>query len=84
MLSTLLKHPTQIYYNFKRKSTKGWSIEGMIMDFSGGLFSLIALLLQLYINPKLHLNITKLFLSVMSMIYDAAYMTQHFVLYGDK
>jgi len=45
MFSTLLKHPTQIYYNFKRKSTKGWSIEGMIMDFLGGLFSLIALLL---------------------------------------
>jgi cystinosin len=26
MFSTLLKHPPQIYYNFKRKSTKGWSI----------------------------------------------------------
>jgi hypothetical protein len=45
MFSTLLKHPPQIYFNFKRKSTKGWSIEGMMMDFLGGLFSLIALLL---------------------------------------
>ena len=26
MFSTLLKHPPQIYYNFVRKSTKGWSI----------------------------------------------------------
>ena len=24
--STLLKHPPQIFHNFKRKSTKGWSI----------------------------------------------------------
>lgn len=26
MFSTLLKHPPQIYFNFKRKSTRGWSI----------------------------------------------------------
>lgn len=84
MFSTLLKHPPQIYFNFKRKSTKGWSIEGMIMDFLGGLFSLIALLLELSINRKLHVNKAKLFLSVMSMIYDVTYMVQHYALYGDN
>lgn len=26
MFSSLLKHPPQIYLNYKRKSTKGWSI----------------------------------------------------------
>jgi len=84
MFSTLLKHPPQIYHNFKRKSTKGWSIEGMMMDFLGGLFSLVALLLELYINPHTHVNKAKLFLAVMSMVYDVTYMVQHFVLYGDR
>jgi cystinosin len=83
MCCSLLKHPPQIYYNFKRKSTKGWSIQAMVMDFLGGLFSLIALLLELYVNPKLHINKTKLFLSVISMIYDVTYIIQHYVLYGD-
>lgn len=54
------------------------------MDFLGGFFSLIALILELYLNPTLHINKTKLFLSVMSMIYDATYMIQHFLLYGNK
>jgi cystinosin len=82
MFSTLLKHPPQIYHNFKRKSTKGWSITGMIMDFFGGFFSLIALLLELSINPEFHVNHAKLFLSIVSMIYDVTYMIQHYGLYG--
>ncbi len=45
MFSTLLKHPPQLYHNFKRKSTKGWSIVGMLMDFTGGMFSFIQILL---------------------------------------
>ena len=84
MFSSLLKHPPQIYHNFKRKSTKGWSIEGMIMDFFGGFFSLIALLLELYLNPNTHINKAKLFLSVISMLYDITYMVQHYALYGDR
>jgi hypothetical protein len=54
------------------------------MDFLGGLFSLIALLLQLYISPKFYINTAKLFLSIMSMFYDVTYMVQHYVLYGDN
>lgn len=54
------------------------------MDFLGGLFSLVALLLELYINPHTHVNKAKLFLAVMSMVYDVTYMVQHFVLYGDR
>ena len=84
MFSSLLKHPPQIYYNFKRKSTKGWSIEGIIMDFLGGFFSLIALLLELHINPNVHINKAKLFLSFNSMLYDITYMVQHYILYGER
>lgn len=43
--SSLLKHPPQIYYNFKRKSTKGWDITSRLLDFGGGLFSFLQIFL---------------------------------------
>ena len=54
------------------------------MDFLGGLFSLIALLLNLYLNPRFHINMAKLFLSIMSMVYDVTYMVQHYFLYENR
>jgi cystinosin len=56
----------------------------MILDFNGGLFSFIQLILEFYLNPNLHINITKLFLSLISMVYDVTYMIQHYVLYRNK
>ena len=38
---TLLKYCPQVYLNFKRKSTVGWSIENIILDFGGGFFSFL-------------------------------------------
>lgn len=35
----LLKYIPQLYWNYVRKSTKGWSIWGVILDFSGGILS---------------------------------------------
>lgn len=34
-----LKYLPQFYWNYQRKSTKGWSIFNIIMDLTGGLFS---------------------------------------------
>lgn len=34
-----LKYLPQFYWNYKRKSTKGWSIFNIIMDLTGGLLS---------------------------------------------
>lgn len=34
-----LKYLPQFYWNYKRKSTKGWSIFNILMDLTGGLFS---------------------------------------------
>jgi PQ loop repeat. len=38
----------QAYMNFKRKSTVGWSIGNVLLDFAGGLFSLLQMLILAY------------------------------------
>lgn len=42
----------QAYMNFYYKSTKGWSIGGVLLDFTGGSFSLLQMFLQSYNNGK--------------------------------
>jgi len=36
---TFVKYMPQVFLNWKRKSTVGWSIENVLLDFSGGFFS---------------------------------------------
>lgn len=38
---TFVKYLPQVYLNWARKSTVGWSIENVILDFTGGSFSLL-------------------------------------------
>lgn len=38
--------------NFRRKSTVGWSIGNVLLDFIGGSFSLLQMFLQSYNNGK--------------------------------
>ena len=42
----------QAYMNFKRKSTVGWSIGNVLLDFTGGSFSIIQMFLLAYNNGK--------------------------------
>lgn len=45
LLISFLKYLPQFYWNYKRKSTKGWSIMNIMLDFTGGLFSFLQLAL---------------------------------------
>ncbi|KAG1928531.1 cystinosin [Pimephales promelas] len=47
---TLVKYIPQAYMNYRRQSTKGWSIGNVLLDFTGGSFSLIQMFLQAYNN----------------------------------
>ena len=38
---SFLKYLPQFYWNYKRKSTVGWSIANILLDLTGGLFSFI-------------------------------------------
>lgn len=45
---TLIKYVPQAVLNFRRKSTVGWSIENILLDFTGGMLSMLQMLLNAY------------------------------------
>ena len=47
-----LKYLPQLYWNYKRKSTKGWSIFNILMDFTGGAGSFLQLALEVSFGEK--------------------------------
>jgi len=38
---TFVKYLPQVYLNYKRKSTVAWSLENVLLDFTGGSLSFI-------------------------------------------
>ena len=81
---TLIKYFPQAYMNFRRKSTVGWSIGNVLLDFVGGSFSLLQMFLQSYNNDEWKLifgDPTKFGLGVFSIIFDIVFMVQHYCLY---
>lgn len=77
LLIVMLKCTPQAYYNYKRKSTKGWSIGGIITDLIGGVFSMASGGLSVSNG----LNISKVILAFLSIFYDLLFCFQHYVLY---
>lgn len=76
-----LKYLPQLYWNYKRKSTKGWSIFNILMDFTGGAGSFLQLALEKYFGMDVHINYVKLALSIVVMFYDILFIIQHYCLY---
>ncbi|KAE8253750.1 hypothetical protein A4X13_0g3671 [Tilletia indica] len=82
---TFIKYLPQIHLNYKRKSTLGWSIENILLDLTGGVFSLV----QLFIDSSQTGDwssaigdFSKLGLGLISIGFDLIFITQHYVLYG--
>lgn len=88
---SLVKYIPQVILNIKRKSTKGWSMENVILDFTGGSFSLIQNIID-SINEKsiisddnnYALNFVKYAVSIIAMIFDIVFVIQHFIIYKDS
>ncbi|XP_060115539.1 cystinosin [Heteronotia binoei] len=81
---TLVKYFPQAYMNFHRKSTEGWSIGNVLLDFTGGVFSLLQMFLQSYNNDEWKLvfgDPTKFGLGVFSIVFDIVFIVQHYCLY---
>jgi cystinosin len=38
---TFVKYLPQVYLNYKRKSTVGWSLANVLLDFAGGSLSMV-------------------------------------------
>ena len=71
--------------NFRRKSTIGWSITQQLLDFSGGILSLLQLVIDSALQADwsgLTGNPVKFGLANISLIFDIVFILQHFVLYG--
>lgn len=83
---TLIKYTPQVILNYQRKSTVGWSIGNVILDFCGGLFSLLQLIIEAIGNGRPIIgdgafNVIKFVLSILSIGYNIIFLTQHYVIY---
>ncbi|VDI76215.1 cystinosin [Mytilus galloprovincialis] len=84
---TLIKYVPQAYMNFKRKSTEGWSIGNVILDFTGGSFSLLQMFLLAYNSDdwgSIFGDPTKFGLGFFSILFDILFIIQHYVLYRGR
>ena len=81
---SFIKYVPQAYMNYKRKSTVGWSIGNVLLDFTGGSLSILQSLLISYNSndwPSLVADPVKFGLGFLSIIFDILFMIQHYVLY---
>ena len=82
-----MKYTPQAWRNYKAKSTAGWSITQILLDFLGGVLSIA----QLVIDSSLQSdwsgitgNPVKLGLGQVSIFFDIIFMVQHYILYRGK
>mmetsp|Transcript_1191 Transcript_1191/g.2871 ORF Transcript_1191/g.2871 Transcript_1191/m.2871 type:complete len:332 (-) Transcript_1191:49-1044(-) len=87
LVVSFVKYCPQVYLNYQRKSTQGWSIVNVSLDFTGGFLSFM----QLFIDASLENDWSGIFgdpvklgLSLLSLGFDIIFMVQHFVLYSDR
>lgn len=87
---TLVKYIPQVLTNYRNRSTHGWSIEQILLDFLGGILSIAQLGIDSYLQHDwsgITGNPVKFALGNLSIIFDVVFMTQHYWLYrgaGDK
>ena len=81
---TLIKYIPQAYFNYRRKSTVGWSIGNILLDFTGGSFSILQMILISYDFDdwrNIFGNPTKFGLGMISICYDIIFILQHYWFY---
>ena len=90
VIISLIKYIPQVYSNYKRKSTIGWNIHNILLDFTGGILSFIQNIID-YNNFSIirdgesgTLNIAKFAISFVAIFFDIVFMTQHYCLYSDS
>ncbi|CAL8102951.1 unnamed protein product [Orchesella dallaii] len=84
LVITLIKYVPQAYLNWYRKSTSGWSIGNVLLDFTGGIFSLTQMIFIAFNHndwASFFGDLTKFGLGFFSILFDIFFMVQHYVLY---
>jgi len=84
LVITVVKYIPQAWANYKRKSTVGWSIGQILLDFSGGVLSIMQLVIDSSLQNDwsgLTGNPVKLGLGNISIAFDIVFIIQHYWLY---
>jgi len=84
---SVCKYCPQVLLNYRRKSTEGWNISNVLLDFSGGLLSTLQLLLDSWAQSDWSAvtgDPAKLLLGNLSMVFDTIFLVQHYWLYSSK
>ena len=71
--------------NYKAKSTAGWSIGQILLDFAGGAMSILQLIIDSSLQADwsgLTANPVKFGLGNVSIFFDVIFMVQHYILYS--
>ncbi|KAI4366904.1 hypothetical protein MLD38_022706 [Melastoma candidum] len=84
---TTIKYIPQAVMNFARKSTDGFSIVYILLDFLGGMANFSQMAMQSldqgsFVN--FYGNMGKTSISLICMFFDLLFMCQHFILYPSK
>ncbi|KAL4782836.1 PQ loop repeat-domain-containing protein [Aspergillus varians] len=84
---TAINYTPQAWMNYRRQSTAGFSIIAILLDFTGGLLSIIQLLIDTSLQADwsgARGNATKLLLGNITVFFDVVFMVQHCCLYSRK
>ncbi|KAI8371008.1 PQ loop repeat-domain-containing protein [Blakeslea trispora] len=87
MAVSFIKYMPQVWINFKRKSTVGWSIHNILLDLTGGLLSIAQLCLDASLSGDwsgISGSPVKFGLGLQSMAFDTVFIVQHYLLYRDN
>ncbi|KAI0558695.1 cystinosin isoform X1 [Gracilaria domingensis] len=86
VISSVIKHIPQVYSNYHRSSTVGFSITLVILDVIGSVFSLAQQALRSVMEGNLTPftgNLAKTTLAVESLLFDTYFIMQHVCFYPD-
>ncbi|KAK4223872.1 hypothetical protein QBC38DRAFT_37139 [Podospora fimiseda] len=86
LVVTIIKYSPQVLINYHNKSTQGWSIVQILLDFGGGILSIAQQGIDSYLQGDwsgITGNPVKFALGNVSMMYDSIFMWQHYLLYHD-
>jgi cystinosin len=73
-----------MYWNYKRKSTKGWSIFNILLDMTGGILSFTQMLIEYLYGEDVDFNAVKVILGLAAVTYDIIFIIQHYCLYPES
>jgi len=87
LVVSFLKYIPQLLLNHQRKSTDGWSLHNVVLDFTGGFLSFV----QLYIDSLggagwdgILGDPVKFGLSILTLVFDALFLVQHYILFPES